>query len=159
MVFAELHLRRQSLRQEKRRKWRSIGSAFCRPLVFILGAWMSSISHTHGSYGSSSLGYHTVSKVVPWHSNIYYMGAALLTPAVNNMPFVQSIFATQFFRYLGNIPFGLYLMHWPVLAAGYWQIVPLMWHLTGNETILRYGAGICLALSLVTLIVFWAADV
>ena len=130
----------------------------CWSFVLVIGIWLASIPHTHGSYGSSSYGYITISKIIPWNSNVYTLGAALIIAAIDHIPLVQAAFSSAFAQYLGDISFGLYLVHFPVLAGWGWKVVPLMWRLTGNHTEVRYEAGFCLAVVIVAPVVFWAAD-
>lgn len=159
MMLAEFHIQRHDAKPVAFSRWRTIISSCQWSILMITGIWLSSIPHAHGSYGSSSLGYRTVSKLVPWNPNVYYSGAVLIMVAMDNMPTAQAVFSSSFAQYLGDISFGLYLVHWPVLAAWGWKVVPTMWSLTGNNTTFRYEAGFCLAVLIVTPVVFWLADV
>ncbi|KAL8791648.1 MAG: hypothetical protein Q9195_005731 [Heterodermia aff. obscurata] len=139
-------------------RWTRMFTISCWSFVLAVGTWLASIPHTHGSYGSSSYGYMIISKIIPWNSNVYTLGAALIVAAIDHIPLVQSAFSSAFAQYLGDISFGLYLVHFPILAGWGWKVVPLMWKVTGTHTEGRYEAGFCLAVLIVAPIVFWAAD-
>ena len=161
MVIAELHLRRQessvSISSTRSRIshliWQGVWV-----FVLVVGLWMASIPHAHGSYGSSSPGYVTISKIIPHNSKVYSIGAVLIIWAISNIRLLQKLFTMSFFRYLGQISFSLYLVHWPILAAGGWEFAPVMWRLTGTTTTVRYGLGFSLGFLALTPFVMWAAD-
>ena len=160
MVTAEVHLwNNESMKLPGPvSRWAKMLNLSCWSFVLAVGIWLASIPHTHGSYGSSSYGYMIISKIIPWNSNVYTLGAALIVAAIDHIPLVQSIFSSAFAQYLGDISFGLYLVHFSILAGWGWKVVPLMWRLTGNGTEVRYEAGFCLAVLIVAPVVFWAAD-
>lgn len=160
MIIAELHLRHNNakVQQSTKMTWKSFGVSCQWSVVFILGIWLASIPHTHGSYGSSSLGYTTIAAVIPWNSNVYNIGAVFMVLAISKLPLLQYIFASSLPQYLGKISFALYLVHWPILAAWGWNFVPVMWKLTGSDTPVRYEFGFGLAVICVTPVVLWAAD-
>ncbi|KAJ5770657.1 uncharacterized protein N7511_002708 [Penicillium nucicola] len=162
MALAEFHLRRHLHPPHKDPRsasnlWKCL-SVGLWSFVLLLGIWMCSIPHTRGAYGSSSIGYRTISRIIPWNSNVYTIGAALVVLAIDHLPIVQAMFRTSPADYLGKISFSLYMVHWPILAAWGWSVVPFMCAVTGDHTALRYGAGFALAAVCVTPVVWWIAD-
>ena len=162
MFLAEIHIRRQSvLGQERPRRtphlWKFLTVSLWS-FVLLLGIWMSSIPHTRGAYGSSSIGYRTISQIIPWNSNVYTIGAGLVVLAIDRLTLLQALLSSAPVQYLGNIPFSLYMVHWPIFAAWGWNMVPFMCSITGDRTTVRYAAGLSLAVLSVIPIVFWVAD-
>ena len=160
MVIAELHLRKQqivALSLTPPRIHKLLSTSFW-VLVFVAGLWLASIPHTHGSYGSSTWGYVTISKLIPWNSNLYNIGAVLIVWGVSNLPWLQKIFTLSVSRYLGEISFALYLVHWPLVAAFGWNLVPAVWRFTGSSTIAQYETGWALSYLFILPIVLWISD-
>ncbi|CAG8885710.1 unnamed protein product [Penicillium egyptiacum] len=163
MALAELHLHRHLYPPQEHSRsasnlWKYL-SVGLWSFVLLLGIWMCSIPHTRGAYGSSSIGYRMISRIIPWNSNVYTIGAALVVLAIDQLPIVQAVFRTSPAEYLGKISFSLYIIHWPILAAWRWSVVPFMCRVTGDHTALRYGAGFALAAVCVTPVVLWIADI
>ncbi|KZF21986.1 hypothetical protein L228DRAFT_283188 [Xylona heveae TC161] len=162
MILAELHLRLEINTGPKplgsTSKVRNYLPLCLWTFVLGLGVWLGSIPHARGAYGSSSLGYCTISKLIPWNSNVYTVGAGLMVLAIDRLPFLRALFSCPPAQYLGQISFALYIVHWPILASWGWAVVPFMWKVTGNDTAVRYEAGFALAVFCVTPVVLWAAD-
>ena len=160
MAMAEAHVLKQHRRtqQVKPARLSHILSNGMLCFVLTLGLWMASIPHTHGSYGSSTPGYRTISKLIPWNSNVYSLGAVLIVWSVSQLVLLQTLFSTSFFRYLGRISFALYLVHWPMLAAWGWDLVPAVWRITGRSTNAQYEAGYALSFAIMCPFMVWAAD-
>lgn len=160
MIIAELHLRRQQSKSISLTPSRVYRLIFGGMWVFILfvGLWMASIPHTHGSYGSSTPGYRTIAKLIPWNAYVFSTGAILIIWSISNIEILQKLFSTSFFHYLGQISFSLYLVHWPILAAGGWEVAPVIWRITGTTTGFRYDLGFLLAFLVLAPFVVWAAD-
>ncbi|KAH8648267.1 acyltransferase 3 [Tricladium varicosporioides] len=160
-AMAELHVRRLAMTRADRKSTRSgtIILSFLRLGILLAGIWLASIPHTHGSYGSSSFGYQTITKLIPRNSNNYNIGAVLIVFAIDYTPVLQSLFSMWIPQYLGKISFALYLVHWPILAAWGWSMVPNMWKFTGKDSDIAYEFGFWLAVVIVTPVIFWAADI
>jgi peptidoglycan/LPS O-acetylase OafA/YrhL len=160
MILAELHLCRQPSASKSfvPSRLRRLVSEVAWFLVFVIGLYMSSIPHTRGSYGSSTPGFRTISKIIPWNSNVYSIGAVLIVWGITNITLLQRLFTMSVFHYLGQISFALYLVHWPILAGGGWALVPAIWKITGNSTDTRYEVGFGLGFLVLVPVVLWAAD-
>ena len=127
-------------------------------IILALGLWMASIPHTHGSYGSSTLRFCTTPRLISWTSNIYSIGAVPVVWSISQLKLLQTLFSTSFFSYLGRISFALYLIHWPMLAAWGWDLVPAVWRITGRSTNAQYEAGFVLSFAILCPFMVWAAD-
>lgn len=84
----------------------------------------------------------------------------MLIFALENAPFLQSIFTTSFAQYLGDISFSLYMLHGQVLfTLGQW-IIPYAMNVTGGWENGGFGFGGGLVLAGVVLLpfTFWVSD-
>jgi peptidoglycan/LPS O-acetylase OafA/YrhL len=158
MMIAELHVWRslKPVISQPSRGWQFTGDCWWTCMLLV-GVWMASVPLAANAHGSTVPGFRIISAVMPSNYNVFTAGAILIVLAISRLPVVQSAFSLAPLQYLGQISFGLYLVHWPLLAAGGWQMVPLMRNLTGNGST---GArcGFILAFPLVTVPVLWAAD-
>lgn len=180
MLFAEFHIRKKLLSgtatTESRLNKTTITSTNCTNITtttmskslltkiistgawtVVLGAgiWMASIPITKGNYGSSTPGYRTIATVIPLNESVMSIGMALLFWGIYKLPLVQRFFSSAAMCYLGNISFSLYLIHWPILAGGGWNVVPLVQKkLTpGHDEV-----GFVLAFVVATQLMLWASD-
>src|ERR1700710_722403 len=115
---------------------------------------MASIPVTKGSYGSSTPGFRNISKMIPLTDNVMAVGMELVLLGIYKLPLLQGFFSSPFFCYLGQISFSLYVIHWPIIAAGGWNLVPILQRVTGH-----LEAGFFLAFVIITPLMLWAADV
>ncbi|KAM3064763.1 hypothetical protein ACMFMF_011758 [Clarireedia jacksonii] len=148
MLIAEHHVRRARSTCISSSLCGRIGATFGWSAVLFIGFWLASIPHTHGSYGSHTFGYQLIATVIPWEPNVFVPGAILIR-----------IFITAIPRYLGQISFGLYLVHWPILAAWGWSLQPAIWKLTGNDTDFNHALGFGISIICITPVVVCVADV
>ena len=115
---------------------------------------MASISIAQGDYGSSTVGYRTISKIIPLNDNAMSIGMALILLAVYKLPLLQAFFSDSLMCCLGNISYSLYLIHSPILAAGARNMVAVMQWVTGGQS----EVGFLLALLVTTLLMLWTSD-
>lgn len=94
------------------------------------------------------------------HNYRYWQGfgAYAIMLAMSQEEILQQPLNGNFFQYLGNISFSVYLVHEPLLhVVGFWT-VPFCWQFTGSETTVQYQCGFVLALLSTGLILIWFAD-
>ncbi len=137
---------------------RAISSAFWL-LMFLFGLFLGSWPVF---YAAITPGFQTLSSLTPlqyntpdlqgffWNS----IGAIMVMLAFENLPLLQRPFATAFARYLGDISFAFYIVHWTVI----WSIGRYI----TNEAIAWYGNyhwGFATGALIVTPMTVWVADV
>jgi peptidoglycan/LPS O-acetylase OafA/YrhL len=84
-------------------------------------------------------------------------GSALFVLTVTKITFLQRLLASAIPQYLGRISYALYIVHFPILSAGAWSLLPWVWRLLGKEG-WRLGLGYVLAFVILTPMVLWVAD-
>ena len=162
MLFAEFHIRKKifgatpskEIDMDSRPVALNIFRGGVWILVLVVGIWMASIPITQGNYGSSTPGYRTISKLIPLNDNVMSIGMALMFLGIYKLPSLQAFFSSTLMCYLGDISFSLYLIHWPILAAGAWNMVPVLQRVTGGHS----EAGFLLAMAVTTPLMLWASD-
>ncbi|KAH6696637.1 acyltransferase family-domain-containing protein [Leptodontidium sp. MPI-SDFR-AT-0119] len=158
MLMAEQHVRSARSRSVPTSMGGKIVSTFSWSAVLLVGFWLASIPHTHGSYGSHTYGFQIISAVIPWGSNVFVAGSILIVWAIANLPLLQRIFTSPILHYLGQISFALYLVHWPILAIWGWRLQPTIWKLTGNDTEFNHAVGFAISLVCITPVALCVAD-
>ncbi|KIX97944.1 uncharacterized protein Z520_06022 [Fonsecaea multimorphosa CBS 102226] len=162
MLFAEFHIRKKLFGASQNNNidmgGRSAAFKIIRSglwtLVLVSGIWLASIPIAQGDYGSSTPGYRTISKIIPLNDNVMSIGMALMLLGIYKLPLLQAFFSSSLMCYLGDISFSLYLIHWPILAAGAWNMVPVMQTVTRGQK----EVGFLLALMITTPLMLWASD-
>jgi peptidoglycan/LPS O-acetylase OafA/YrhL len=84
-------------------------------------------------------------------------GSALLVLSITKIPILQRLLECGVPQYLGRISYALYVVHFPILSAGAWSLLPWVWGLLGKEG-WRFGLGYMLTFALLTPAVLWVAD-
>jgi peptidoglycan/LPS O-acetylase OafA/YrhL len=100
----------------------------------------------------------TSSHLSPWFRDYHAFGAALTLFAILRMPRLQRLVDTSVARYLGTIAYPLYLIHEPLLHVFGWQLVKVMWRVTGSETTARWYCGLALSVLVNAVVIVWIAD-
>lgn len=162
MLFAEFHIRKKlfsanqnnDIEMSGRQVTLKIICSGLWTLVLLIGVWMASIPIAQGDYGSSTPGYRTISKIIPLNDNVMSIGMGLMLLGIYKLPLLQTFFSSSFMCYLGDISFSLYLIHWPILAGGAWNMVPIMQRVTRGQS----EVGFSLALVVTTPLMLWASD-
>ncbi|KAE8441532.1 hypothetical protein EG329_004878 [Mollisiaceae sp. DMI_Dod_QoI] len=130
---------------------------------FITGVYLGAQPQ---NLSSTSPGYMTIMSWLPRqygnNPDVFFpcIGGVVLIFALENAPFLQSIFTTPFAQYLGDISFSLYMLHGQVLfTLGQW-IVPKAMNVTGGweNGGLGFGGGLVLAGVLLLPFTFWVSD-
>ncbi|KAF7961195.1 hypothetical protein EAE96_000861 [Botrytis aclada] len=158
MLIAEHHVRKARSVVVPKSMSRKLLSAIGWSAVLFAGLWLASIPHIHGSYGSTTFGFQTISAIISWESNVFVVGSILIVWAISNLPLLQRIFTSPIPRYLGQISFGLYLVHWPILASWGWRLQPAIWKLTGNDTDFNHAFGFTISFICITPVVIFFGD-
>ncbi|TVY18719.1 hypothetical protein LARI1_G002856 [Lachnellula arida] len=159
MLMAEQHVRSTRSKGVPKSVGGRIVSTLSWSAVLVVGFWLASIPHTHGSYGSHTYGFQTISAIIPWGSNVFVAGSILIVWAIANLPFLQRLFTSAIPHYLGQISFALYLVHWPILAVWGWRLQPVIWKLTGDDTDFNHAVGFAISLVCITPVALCTADI
>ena len=98
--------------------------------------------------GEHAPGYGFLTSISPTYRPFWFwhgIGSILITWTASNNQAIQKIFSCRLARYLGRISFSLYLIHSIVIHVLALWLIPLMWQMTGNDTILGFELGFFLA--------------
>ncbi|EXJ93618.1 hypothetical protein A1O1_02010 [Capronia coronata CBS 617.96] len=97
--------------------------------------------------------------IPPWYGDAAYtfwisIGAFFVVLAIDSCPMLQRPFEWRFSQYLGDLSFGIYAMHWPIVY-GFYRTVVEPWRAThlGESHLARLPGAL-----LTAVIVLWAAD-
>lgn len=71
---------------------------------------------------------------------------------------IQKVLSSELARYLGRISFSLYLVHGIVIHVVALWLIPMIWEVTGKDTVPRFELGFFLAASIHVPITFFAAE-
>jgi peptidoglycan/LPS O-acetylase OafA/YrhL len=87
--------------------------------------------------------------------------AVLLLISLEHLPALQKAFVTPLAVYFGDISFGLYIVHWPLLLTVGRYIIPKIIRCTGNPqfNFQDYPLGFFLGAFLIMPLMIWVADV
>lgn len=130
-------------------------------MVMLIGLFL--LSYPEELAGISP-GYGLISHLTPksfgqafrfWH----VCGAVLFTYALSTSKLMQRPFTTAFAQYLGQISYGMYLMHGPVTHSIGYAILGACWDIFGEERGSGFEVGFGVGLLLTTLAVMWAGHV
>lgn len=87
------------------------------------------------------------------------IGASVTLLGLCGAPYLRTPFASKLAVYMGKISFPLYIVHGPIIHLLGYRLMPFIWSIVGEETLLQYEFGVLLALIILTVVVVWVADI
>lgn len=109
-------------------------------------------------------GWMTLFSLIPKHirdKHRYWVtwGAILLIWSTSNSSLLQKIFTNRVSQYLGKISFSLYVLHGMVIHTLHYSLIDKLFKAVGNDTFLHRETAFGVSAAVVTVVIFWAADV
>lgn len=134
--------------------------------VFLLGLFLAGYPEENAILAP---GFDTV---VRWTPQIYLnkgiplpsffafsIAAVLIIASICRLPLLQKPFTTPFAQYLGDLSYGLYIVHYMTVLSLEWKIVEVVHFMTGgNDTQLKRIVAVFLEITMLMVIVIWQAD-
>lgn len=123
--------------------------------AFICGLFCASIPDFEAS---STPGFRTMSRMIPYFRHWQSLGALLIVSGISGSYHLRGIFSWTIPQYLGQLSYGLYIVHVPALQIFGWSLVPFAWQITGREGLFHYEAGVVLAFMITCPLVLLLAE-
>jgi peptidoglycan/LPS O-acetylase OafA/YrhL len=132
--------------------------------LFFVGLYIGTMPDFHAD---RTMGFASLYRIIPFERFWQSIGAIITVGLLQHLNSSHStlrnikdhLLENSAVRYLGQISFGIYLVHGFILQSIGWRTVPLVWKITGNHTIWRYELGVILAFCLLTPLILWMADI
>ncbi len=86
---------------------------------------------------------------------VLLVGLLIHWTSLNPLP---PIFDTKIAQYLGRISYGLYIVHGPSLHLFGYRLFPVMWRLTGRDTMIKNVSGWFMSYTITMMAIIWLAD-
>lgn len=127
-------------------------------LCFFLGLYLGSFPRYNQRGESCVIGYQWCCRI-GWNYRYWHgVGAYLFMLALSRSSVFRRPLESALLQYLGRISFSIYIVHEPFLHIFAFHTVPLLWTVTGKETIVGYQVGFLIAMSVSAFLLVWLAD-